>query len=46
MGDLPITEKNTECVISLPMFPELTLEEQKTVASTLIECIEKSKALA
>ena len=44
-GDLPITEKNTECVISLPMFPELTLEEQKTVASTLINCIEKSKAL-
>ena len=46
MGDLPVTEKNTECVISLPMFPELTLEEQKTVASTLISCIEKSKALA
>lgn len=42
-GDLPFTEKNTEMVISLPMFPELTLEEQKTVASTLIECIEKSK---
>ena len=45
-GDLPITEKNTEMVISLPMFPELTLEEQKTVASTLIKCIESSKALA
>ena len=45
-GSLPITEKNTELVISLPMFPELTLEEQKTVASTLINCIEKSKALA
>ena len=44
-GMLPITEKNTECVISLPMFPELTLEEQKTVASTLINCIEKSKTL-
>ena len=39
-GMLPNTEKDTECVISL------TLEEQKTVASTLIECIEKSKALA
>ena len=46
MGDLPITEKNTECVISLPMFHELTLEEQQTVASTLINCLEKSKALA
>ena len=45
-GMLPNTEKDTECVISLPMFPELTLEEQKTVASTLISCIEKSKALA
>ena len=45
-GSLPITEKNTGLVISLPMFPELTLEEQKTVASTLISCIEKSKALA
>ena len=45
-GMLPITEKNTELVISLPMFPELTLEEQKTVASTLIDCLEKSKALA
>ena len=45
-GMLPHTEKNTELVISLPMFPELTLEEQKTVASTLIDCIEKSKALA
>jgi len=45
-GMLPVTEKNTELVISLPMFPELTLEEQKTVASTLIDCLEKSKALA
>lgn len=45
-GMLPNTEKDTEMVISLPMFPELTLEEQKTVASTLIDCIEKSKALA
>ena len=45
-GSLPITEKNTECVISLPMFPELTFEEQETIASTLIDCIEKSKAVA
>ena len=43
-GSLPITEANTECVISLPMFPELTHEEQETVASTLISCIEKSKS--
>ena len=45
-GSLPITEKNTEVVISLPMFPELTHEEQDTVAKTLMECIEKSKSAA
>ena len=42
-GSLPITEKNTKLVISLPMFPELTEDEQKTVAQSLIDCIEKSK---
>lgn len=42
-GSLPATEDNTKVVISLPMFPELTAEEQKTVANTLISCIEKSK---
>lgn len=42
-GALPVTEHNTTLVISLPMFPELTYEEQKTVAETLISCIEKSK---
>ena len=45
-GSLPKTEKNTELVISLPMFPELTIEEQKMIASTLIDCVEKSKTLA
>lgn len=45
-GSLPYTEKDTELVMSLPMFPELTEEEQKTVASTLIDCIEKSKSAA
>lgn len=42
-GSLPYTEENTKKVISLPMFPELTKEEQKTVADTLISAIEKSK---
>lgn len=42
-GSLPYTEENTKLVISLPMFPELTAEEQKTVADTLIGCIQKSK---
>jgi dTDP-4-amino-4,6-dideoxygalactose transaminase len=45
-GTLPKTERNTELVISLPMFPELTKEEQDTVANTLISCIEKSKSAA
>jgi len=39
---LPNTEENTTCVMSLPMFPELTREEQQTVASTLIKCIAQS----
>ena len=42
-GALPKTEEDTKVVISLPMFPELTAEEQKIVADTLIKCIEKSK---
>lgn len=42
-GSLPATEENTKLVISLPMFPELTKEEQKKVADTLVACIEKSK---
>ncbi len=45
-GSLPCTEKDTELVMSLPMFPELTEEEQRTVANTLIECIEMSKSVA
>ena len=43
-GSLHVSEKNTEMVISLPMFPELTDEEQQTVAKTLMECIELSKS--
>lgn len=43
-GTLPITEENTKLVISLPMFPEITPEEQKQVADTLIACIEKTKS--
>ena len=42
-GSLPLTEKNTKLVLSLPMFPELTADEQKQVAETLIKCVEKSK---
>lgn len=43
-GALPVTEANTKAVLSLPMFPELTEEEQKTVVSTIAECIKKSQS--
>lgn len=45
-GMLPHTEKDTKLVLSLPMFAEITKEEQETVAKTLIECVEKTMALA
>ena len=40
-GMLPNTEKDTKLVMSLPMFAEITKEEQEEVAKTLIECVEK-----
>ncbi len=41
---LPNTEDNTSLVISLPMFPELTQDEQRTVADTLIAALNKTAA--
>ncbi len=38
-GDLPVTERLAYQGISLPMHTELTEEQQKHVASTLIECL-------
>lgn len=43
MGDFPRTEENNKLVISLPMFPELTYEEQKTIVETLVKAIESTK---
>ena len=43
-GLLPHTERDTKLVLSLPMFAEITEEEQRTVAKTLIECVEKTMA--
>lgn len=43
-GLLPHTERDTKLVLSLPMFAEITEEEQRTVAKTLIECVEKAKS--
>ena len=45
-GYLPETEKNTKLVLSLPMFAEITKEEQETVAKTVIECVKKASEKA
>ncbi len=42
-GDLPLTEKDTKLVMSLPMFAELTAEEQKTVVETVVKCLNMTK---
>ena len=45
-GDLPHTEENTKLVMSLPMFAELTFEEQKEIAEKVKDAIAKSKSKA
>lgn len=45
-GELPITEDLNTKVISLPIFPELTKEEQEIVAQTLIKGLSELKTLA
>ncbi len=44
-GMLPNTEDNTKLVLSLPMFAEITEDEQREVAARLIEIVEKTAAL-
>lgn len=43
-GSLPNTEADTKVVMSLPMFPELTEEEQKTVVSKVAAALGKTKS--
>ena len=42
-GDLPLAEKDTKLVMSLPMFPEITEEEQQTVVDTVVKCLNMTK---
>ena len=38
-GMLPLTEAVTERIVSLPMYPELTVQQIETVATTIRECL-------
>ncbi|NNM95673.1 MAG: DegT/DnrJ/EryC1/StrS family aminotransferase [Bacteroidia bacterium] len=40
-GDFPVTEKQTETILSLPVYPELTKEEVGYVADSIIEFYNK-----
>ena len=41
-GDLPVAELASEKVLSLPMFPDLSFEEQQQVAYALKDCLHSS----
>jgi dTDP-4-amino-4,6-dideoxygalactose transaminase len=41
-GDLPMSELASEKVLSLPMFPDLSFEEQQQVAYALKDCLHSS----
>ena len=38
-GDFPVTEKIASEILSLPMYPQLTEEQQRYVADVLSECV-------
>jgi dTDP-4-amino-4,6-dideoxygalactose transaminase len=40
-GDFPVTEKTSTEILSLPMYPQLTLNEQTYVADALKTCAER-----
>ena len=45
-NSLPVTVENTKHVMSLPMFPEITEEEQRTVVEEVVKAVEKAKSTA
>ena len=44
IGDFPITETVAAEIVSLPMFPQLTQEQQNTVISEVMNCVGAVKA--
>jgi dTDP-4-amino-4,6-dideoxygalactose transaminase len=45
-GDLPVTEQVAREIVSLPMFPQLTVEQQERVATEVRKLMAKDKASA
>ena len=41
-GDFPVAEKVSAEILSLPMYPQLTEEQQQAVASRIMECVNSS----
>ena len=41
-GSLPVTEQLCSQVLSLPIFPELSLEQQQTVIDTVKQVLDQS----
>jgi dTDP-4-amino-4,6-dideoxygalactose transaminase len=34
-GDFPVTERLSECILSIPIYPELTAAQMEYIAKTL-----------
>ena len=43
-NSLPVTVENTKLVMSLPMFPEITEEEQRTVVEEVVKAVKTAKS--
>jgi len=44
-GDFPVTERVATEIVSLPMFPQLTPDQQKEVACKVLECVSSKVGL-